>query len=65
MRNNLKHLKRKRLITMKINICLNKNKKIIKENERYEFLKAEFAHILELEKKGKLKKLMVKYGKSK
>ena len=50
---------------MKINICLNKNKKIIKENERYEFLKAEFAHILELEKKGKLKKLMVKYGKSK
>lgn len=47
---------------MKINISLDKNKKIIKKNERHEFLKAEFAHILELDKKGKLKKLVVKYG---
>ena len=46
---------------MNINICLKRDKKIIKKNERYEFLKAEFAHILELEKKGKLKKLSVKY----
>ena len=48
---------------MKINICLKKtmDKKNITKDERYEFLKAEFAHILELEKNGKLKKLSVKY----
>lgn len=52
---------------MKISICLKKtrDKKIIKKNERHEFLKAEFAHILELDKKGKLKKLVVKYGEAK
>lgn len=49
--------------TMKISICLKRNrgKKIIKKNEGHELLKAEFAHILELEKNGKLKKLSVKY----
>ena len=54
---------------MKIKICLplpiKKEKKIIKKDERYEFLKAEFAHILELDRKGKLKKLVVKYGEEK
>lgn len=48
---------------MKISIYLKRNrgKKIIKKNESYELLKAEFTHILELEKKSKLKKLSVKY----
>lgn len=50
---------------MNINICLKKDKKNIKKNERHEFLKAEFAHILELDKKGKLKKLSVKYREEK
>lgn len=48
---------------MKINIYSKKEKNVIKENESYELLKAEFTHILELEKKANSRNCRSSIGK--